>query len=90
MSTATENTEAAILNRLLNLDDEELTPEVARFVLGIRFRDSDHARMDELAAKARAGTLAQAEQRELESYIHVGDVLALWHSKARRVLSRAT
>lgn len=89
MSIATDTSEAAIINRLLKLDEKELNPEVARFVLSIQFSDADHAQMDDLAAKARAGTLTESERQALERYIHVADVLSLWHSKARRTLKRA-
>lgn len=89
MSTAIDTSEAAILTRLLNLDDDELSPEAARFVLKIDFPESDHARMNDLATRARAGTLSDAERQVLERYIHVGEVLSLWHSKARRALKRS-
>lgn len=88
-ATDTSESEAAIITRLLNLDENELTPEAARFVLKIDFPESDHDRMNDLATKARAGTLTDAERQVLERYIHVGEVLSLWHSKARRVLKRS-
>ena len=89
MSTATDTSEAAIITRLLKLDENELSPEAARFVLKINFPESDHVRMNDLAAKARAGTLTDAERQLLERYIHVGELLSLWHSKARGVLKRS-
>jgi hypothetical protein len=45
--------------------------------------------MDELAAKARAGTLQAEERAEAENYEHVGHLLALMQSKARRSLHRS-
>lgn len=42
--------------------------------------------MNELAAKNRAGRLSAAEDEELESYIHVGHMLGILKSKARKAL----
>jgi len=57
--------------------------EIARQILELRFSDADQARMYELAAKNQLGDLTAAEREELDSYIDVGDVLALLQSKAR-------
>jgi hypothetical protein len=37
-----------------------------------------------LRSKANEGTLTEAEEAELEAYINVSDLLALWQSKARQ------
>jgi hypothetical protein len=42
--------------------------------------------MDELSESARNGTLSAAEEAELDSYIHVGNLLAVMQSKARQAL----
>ncbi len=42
--------------------------------------------MNELSAKARAGTLTEMEAQELDSYLHIGSLLAVMQSKARRLL----
>jgi hypothetical protein len=42
--------------------------------------------MNALAAKARAGTLTNEENEELENYLRVGDLIAIMQSKARRSL----
>jgi hypothetical protein len=39
--------------------------------------------MQELAAKARAGTLSPAEQIEIDNYEKVGHVLSLMKAKAK-------
>ena len=87
MSTVTVNSEAAIFGRLIQADKNNLTPELAQYILHIGFSENDRDRINELAAKARAGTLVGEEQRELENFNLVGDLLAVWHSLARRVLS---
>jgi hypothetical protein len=40
--------------------------------------------MNALSAKARAGTLTDDENEELDNYLRVGDLLAILQSKARR------
>ena len=83
---ATANSEAAILKRLIEPDRDDLPPETARYLLTISFIAADHDRMEALAAKAREGSLTVDEQSELENYEHVGHLVALLKSKARRSL----
>jgi hypothetical protein len=44
--------------------------------------------MDVLAEKARKGALEEEERAEAENYEHVGHLLAMMQSKARRSLKR--
>jgi hypothetical protein len=83
---ATQNTEAAILARVIEADQSEMTPDVARYLLSMRLPRADGARVDELSAKARAGTLTDPETAELDSYLHIGSLLAVMQSRARRLL----
>jgi hypothetical protein len=85
-SQAIPNTEAAILARVVRSEDSELTPEVARYFLSLRLPDGDERRVDELSAKARAGSLSEGEKQELESYLHVGALLGVMQSRARRLI----
>ncbi len=85
----THNTEAAILARILESEDRELTPEAARYLLAIKLPSSDEDRVDELSAKARAGSLTKAENQELDGYLHVGSLVAVLQSTARRLLKQA-
>ena len=80
-------TEASILARLLEGQLLDLSPGAAEYLLSIRFPDDDVARMNELSDKAQQGALLPHEQTELHSYIHVGNLLALMQSKARRRLA---
>jgi hypothetical protein len=84
----TPNTSAAILNRLIEPESDDLSPDAARSLLRLDFRAKDHARMSELSASARAGTLTLDEREELEEYLRVADMLAVLQSKARRSLQR--
>jgi hypothetical protein len=67
-------------------DSNGLPPEVARSLLALRFSQSDRDRMNELAQRNQEGALTDAERRELEAYVNVGDVLALIHLKAQESL----
>jgi hypothetical protein len=82
----TPNTEAAILARIIQADERELTPDAARYLLSMRLPSNDEERVNELSEKARAGSLSEAEGQELDSYLHIGSLLAVMQSKARRLL----
>jgi hypothetical protein len=91
MSTSfSSNTgEAAILVRVFNADHGDLPPDAARYFLEKDFPPTDLEKMDELARKARQGSLTADEQEEMEHYCHVGDLLALMKSKARLSLGQS-
>ena len=85
-SLAIPNTEASILARLLDLRAANLTPAAAVFLLTIQFPDDDVARMNRLSDLAQQGVLSTDQQAELDSYIHVSNLLALMQSRARKML----
>jgi hypothetical protein len=78
--------EAAILTRLVGAESPGLTPAAAEGILSLGFSQADKDRMHELAARARAGTLSDDEQAEVEAYSHVSSLLGILKSKARRAL----
>jgi hypothetical protein len=75
-----------ILRRVIEPDRANLSPEAARFMLGLDFPEADHERMALLSDKANAGTLSEQERDELEGYIRVSDFLSLVQAKARMAL----
>jgi len=79
--------EAAIWARLIESQPQELTPEAARYLLGLGFTENDQARLQDLADRSQAGTLSEDEGREFDSYLHIGNLLAVMQSKARLVLA---
>jgi hypothetical protein len=79
------NTEAAILSRLIQ-SREDLTEDVAAYLLSINFEAHDVERMNFLAERASAGILTIDEEKELDSYLHVGSLLSIMQSRARRRL----
>jgi hypothetical protein len=80
--------EADIFSRIIDPANPTLTPQAAQGILTLGYTESDHKRMAELAAKSNASDLTAEEHRELESYVFVGDVLALMKSKARLSLQK--
>ena len=85
----TPNTEAAILARIIESDTGTITPEVAHYLLAMRLPGRDEERVNELSAKARAGSLQPDEEQELDSYLHIGRLLAVMQSRARQLLSKS-
>jgi hypothetical protein len=57
-----------------------------QFRLSVKIPASDRDRVDELSAKARAGSLTEAETQELHKYLHIGFLLGTMQAKARRLL----
>lgn len=71
---------------MIEMQDSELSPAAAEYLLSIRFREQDVERMNELSELARRGALTPEQELELDGYIHVGNMLAILQSKARRTL----
>jgi hypothetical protein len=86
MSSRTDET---IFERVIDPSDGTMPPEAARYILSLDFPPADHARMDELSVRAQEGRLTADEETELDDYLHVGHVMALMQSKARRSLRLA-
>ena len=84
------NTEAAILARVIQVEEGPLSQGAAEYLLSVRFGERDVARMNELSELARQGNLTIQEQAELDSYLHVSNLLAVMQSKGRRALERST
>lgn len=80
------NREAAIWSRLMQSQGHDLSPEAAEYLLSIRFGDDDRDRMHQLAERSESGTLTDEERAEFDSYLRVGNLLAVMQSRARAVL----
>lgn len=85
----TSNTSAAIVNRLIDPERDDLPVDAARFLAALDFPQCDHERMEELSSKAAEGALSPDEREELDEYLRVADMLAVIQSKARRSLKRS-
>ncbi|HTR36391.1 MAG TPA: hypothetical protein VMH80_10840 [Bryobacteraceae bacterium] len=82
------NTEAAIWARLLGARKGELSPEAAEYLLSVTFAETDRKRMEQLAERSEAGALTDQERAEYDSYLHIGNLLAVMQSKTRVALRR--
>lgn len=65
---------------------QELPREIAHAVLKLKFDKKDLTRIKALSARVQDGELSKQELTELDHYVHVGRVIALMHSQARRSL----
>lgn len=63
-----------------------MSRDAAEYLLSLRFDERDVSRMNELSELAQQGSLAGANAAELDSYIHVSNLLAVMQSKARQSL----
>lgn len=81
--------ELAIWERVFLPDALRITQEQARYLLDVRFSQSDLDRINELSEKAGAGTLKSEEEAELERYVHMGHLLSILKAKVRRRLRKA-
>jgi hypothetical protein len=80
--------EAAILARVIQPEQDDLSPPAAQALLKLAFTQRDRERMHELAVKNQQGTLTAQEEQELASYRRVGRLLDLLGAKARLALKK--
>jgi hypothetical protein len=81
--------EAEILARAIQPEAGGLTKDAARCIMAIKLPDADRDRVNELAAKARAGARTDQERSELDDYERIASLLQLLQSKARLSLKQA-
>ncbi len=89
VTTLEETSAVAILGRVLRTEGELLSPEAARSILTLTFSPADRQRMEDLAEKARQGTLTEAEAVAIDNYERAGHVISLLKSMARQALKGA-
>jgi hypothetical protein len=80
----------AIWKRTIEPEAGGLDAAEARALLRLKLSAQDLERADELAAKARAGRLTPAEEREFDDYLAVSSALEFLKSKARMSLLQPT
>jgi hypothetical protein len=83
-----ENTETAILERVIRPSRAGMSRAAAESLLKLSFTPSDHRRMKALLTLAQNGELTADESVELENYRNVGRMLDLLQSQARQALNR--
>lgn len=82
MNASVADAESEILERAINADNASWSPEAARAILAFKLAQADLHRADELAAKARSGSLTDEERERLENYLHVGRLVEFMKAKA--------
>jgi hypothetical protein len=80
--------EADILNEMVSLDLGNLPPEGAKALLGLQFKPTAIARVNELAEKNRLAAISPGEKEEMEKYMRVGNFLSVLKAKARLSLAK--
>jgi hypothetical protein len=88
-SISTTDRGAEILARTIEPTKGNLSIEATRLILSFHLSPADWERVNELAAKARAGTLTAEERVELDEYERITCLLELMQSKARLSLKQA-
>jgi hypothetical protein len=78
------------LNRMFEPVSRCLTIEVADRLVRLQADPQVQTRMDVLAGKCTEGELTEEEQREYETYVRAGNLIALLQAKARRFLAAST
>lgn len=86
MKVLLESSEAAILDRVIRPEMGSWPRSAAKAILNISFGSPDKARLSFLLEKAKNGSLSPSETEEIEHYRHVGRLLELMKSRARRSL----
>jgi Ran GTPase-activating protein (RanGAP) involved in mRNA processing and transport len=86
MSRELETSGVAILSRVIQPDSGDWSQAAAEAILGMGFQKTDQEHMGALLEKAEAGNLTDDESEVLENYRHIGKLLELMKSRARRSL----
>ena len=89
MAIASNNTEAKILYRALDAAPLSMNDVLAKFLLSLTLDPRDAQRADELADKARHGTLTTEELAEIEQFRRVGRVIETLQLRAKLSMNRA-
>ena len=87
MTTLSPSTrQAEIMTRAIDRRPEGLPIDAARYFLSLKLDERDEARANELAEKARQGSLSGAEELELDEYRRCLRFMDIIKLKARLAL----
>ena len=87
MSLPAENTQSAILERVVRPTGSGMTVAAAKSMLQMKFGPTDMRPMRQLLADAQESELTPDDANELVAYRNVGRMVDLLQSQARRVLN---
>ena len=74
---------APIIDSLLDPVSLCFTAETARALAELKGDEAMQRRIEELAEKANEGELTERERRDYETYVHVGNIIAILQAKVR-------
>ena len=80
-------TTVSALDKMLDPMARCLTSEVAQRIVEFRIDPDVESRVESLAEKANDGLLSDEERIEYQGYVDAADFIAIFKSKARRMLS---
>lgn len=80
---------APIIDSLLDPVSRCFTAETARALAELKGDEVMQRRIEELAEKANEGELTEGERRDYETYVHVGNIIAILQAKVRLRLKQA-
>ena len=81
---------ADIFEELVQPADGNFSPELAQYVLSLKFSPRQVARYEDLAARVQDDQLAPEERAELDAYVQANAILGMMKAKARRSLIQNT
>ena len=79
-----------IFEELVQPADGNFSPELAQYVLSMKFSPRQVARYEELADRVQDDQLTAEERAELGAYVHANAILGMMKAKARRSLVQNT
>jgi hypothetical protein len=79
-------TDAEIFTEVLTAGASSVNPELARWLLTLRFTPRQQARMQQLAESGNERELTPQEHSEVERFRRIGTMLSTLHSQARLTL----
>src|SRR5205814_362436 len=88
VGVASDSSEAAIWERLIHPERDDLSPDAARSLLELTFGKEDRQRAHELVVRNQEDALSAKEQTDLQTYRSVSYFLDLLHAKARLSLKK--
>jgi hypothetical protein len=75
-----------LFERVIQPESGSMPYVLARYVKTLDFRQEDHVRYEQLAAKAQTGDLSPDEADELDGFLHVDSLIGMLRLKAERSL----
>ena len=81
--------EADILEDIVGPDQPGLSPEIARFLLKLKFSDKAQRQIRQLLQKNNRGAIDAQERLLLERYLRVGQFLDILQAKAKLSLNHS-